>query len=128
MKRVFYQVIDETLRVITFSLTAFREAKSDVQIDGQYTLQLIWNTVNHLKTSIILISHVLFSGYIIPKGWKVLTWFRNVHLDPEIYPDPKNFDPSRWEVFRDNRLIAFYNETVFVTVFGAAVSLYVKST
>ncbi|CAN8315724.1 unnamed protein product [Cochlearia groenlandica] len=63
------QVIDETLRVITFSLTAFREAKSDVQMNG----------------------------YIIPKGWKVLTWFRDVHLDPEIYPDPKKFDPSRWE-------------------------------
>jgi len=43
----------------------------------------------------------LLSGYIIPKGWKVLTWFRNVHLDPEIYPDPKKFDPSRWEVRRD---------------------------
>ncbi|VVB07417.1 unnamed protein product [Arabis nemorensis] len=63
------QVIDETLRVITFSLTAFREAKSDVHMNG----------------------------YIIPKGWKVLTWFRDVHLDPEIYPDPKKFDPSRWE-------------------------------
>ncbi|KAG2289184.1 hypothetical protein Bca52824_048788 [Brassica carinata] len=63
------QVIDETLRVITFSLTAFREAKRDVQMNG----------------------------YIIPKGWKVLTWFRDVHLDPEIYPDPKKFDPSRWE-------------------------------
>jgi ent-kaurenoic acid hydroxylase len=35
MERAFYQVIDETLRVITFSLTAFREAKSDVQMDGQ---------------------------------------------------------------------------------------------
>ncbi|CAA7049544.1 unnamed protein product [Microthlaspi erraticum] len=63
------QVIDETLRVITFSFTAFRETKCDVQMNG----------------------------YIIPKGWKVLTWFRDVHLDPETYPDPKKFDPSRWE-------------------------------
>lgn len=67
------------------------------------------------------IFHVLYSGYIIPKGWKVLTWFRDVHLDPEIYPDPKKFDPSRWEVCRDNRVITFYNETVFVTICGAAV-------
>lgn len=39
-----------------------------------------------------------FSGYTIPKGWKVLVWFRSVHLDPEIYPNPLEFDPSRWDV------------------------------
>ncbi|XP_045800379.1 ent-kaurenoic acid oxidase 2-like [Trifolium pratense] len=63
-----YKVIDETMRVITFSLVVFREAKSDVMING----------------------------YTIPKGWKVLTWFRSVHLDPEIYPNPKEFNPDRW--------------------------------
>ncbi|KAK4254779.1 hypothetical protein QN277_010109 [Acacia crassicarpa] len=62
------KVIDETLRLITFSLVVFREAKSDVNING----------------------------YIVPKGWKILVWFRTVHLDPEIYPNPKEFDPSRW--------------------------------
>ncbi|KAJ4727350.1 Cytochrome P450 family ent-kaurenoic acid oxidase [Melia azedarach] len=65
------KVIDETLRVITFSLTVFREAKTDVNI----------------------------SGYTIPKGWKVLVWFRSVHLDSEIYPNPKEFNPSRWDNF-----------------------------
>ncbi|GMN61502.1 hypothetical protein TIFTF001_030586 [Ficus carica] len=63
------KVVDETLRVVTFSLTVFREAKRDVQI----------------------------AGYTIPKGWKVLVWFRSVHLDPEIYPNPLEFDPSRWD-------------------------------
>ncbi|KAK4476478.1 hypothetical protein RD792_015632 [Penstemon davidsonii] len=65
------KVIDETLRVITFSLTVFREAKKDVRI----------------------------SGYTIPKGWKVLVWFRSVHFDPETYSEPKKFDPSRWDGF-----------------------------
>ncbi|XP_048141555.1 ent-kaurenoic acid oxidase 2-like isoform X1 [Rhodamnia argentea] len=63
------KVIDETLRLITFSLVVFREAKSDVSMNG----------------------------YTIPRGWKVLVWFRTVHLDPEIYPNPKKFDPSRWD-------------------------------
>ncbi|TKY72429.1 Ent-kaurenoic acid oxidase 2 [Spatholobus suberectus] len=48
------KVIDETLRIVTFSLMVFREAKSDVNING----------------------------YLIPKGWKVMAWFRSVHLDP----------------------------------------------
>lgn len=63
------KVVDETLRLITFSLTVFREAKTDVNI----------------------------SGYTIPKGWKVLVWFRSIHLDPQIYENPREFDPSRWD-------------------------------
>ncbi|PQP92637.1 ent-kaurenoic acid oxidase 1 [Prunus yedoensis var. nudiflora] len=63
------QVIDETLRVITFSLTVFREAKKDVNING----------------------------YSVPKGWKVLVWFRSIHYDSEIYPNPMEFNPDRWD-------------------------------
>ncbi|CAB4299685.1 unnamed protein product [Prunus armeniaca] len=62
-------VIDETLRVVTFSLTVFREAKKDVYING----------------------------YSIPKGWKVLVWFRSIHYDSEIYPNPMEFNPFRWD-------------------------------
>ncbi|XP_019424727.1 PREDICTED: ent-kaurenoic acid oxidase 1-like [Lupinus angustifolius] len=64
-----YKVIDETMRVITFSLVVFREAKFDVNING----------------------------YTIPKGWKALVWFRSVHLNPKIYPNPKEFNPHRWD-------------------------------
>ncbi|KAK1385726.1 Ent-kaurenoic acid oxidase [Heracleum sosnowskyi] len=65
------KVIDETLRLVTFSLMVFRKATKDVKING----------------------------YVIPKGWKVLVWFRSVHLDPEIYPEPMEFNPSRWDNF-----------------------------
>lgn len=63
------KVIDETLRLVTFSLMTFREAKKDITI----------------------------KGYFIPKGWKVLLWFRSVHHNPELYPQPKEFNPSRWD-------------------------------
>lgn len=39
-----------------------------------------------------------FSGYLIPKGWKVLPLFRNIHHSPDNYTDPEKFDPSRFEV------------------------------
>lgn len=39
-----------------------------------------------------------FSGYLIPKGWKVLPLFRNIHHSPENFPEPHKFDPSRFEV------------------------------
>ncbi|KAL8542561.1 hypothetical protein ACS0TY_003437 [Phlomoides rotata] len=80
------KVIDETLRVVTFSLVVFREAKKDVQI----------------------------CGYTIPKGWKTLVWFRSVHLDPETYPEPKKFDPSRWDVSNSNTLISTYHKFVLL--------------
>ena len=47
-----------------------------------------------------VVSHYnyLFPGYIIPKGWKVLVWYGAVHMDSEIYDNPQNFDPSRWNI------------------------------
>ncbi|KAH0462173.1 hypothetical protein IEQ34_009748 [Dendrobium chrysotoxum] len=63
------KIIDETLRIVNISFVSFRQATSNAYING----------------------------YLIPKGWKVQTWYRNVHMDPEVYPDPKNFNPSRWD-------------------------------
>jgi cytochrome P450 len=45
-----------------------------------------------------------FPGYLIPKGWKAQLWYRTVHMDPQVYPDPKKFDPSRWEVGQPSQL------------------------
>ncbi|KAE8055576.1 hypothetical protein FH972_012406 [Carpinus fangiana] len=64
-----YKVIDETLRRTSISFSLFRQAKEDVNLNG----------------------------YLIPKGWKVLVWNRGVHMDPENYSNPKDFDPSRWD-------------------------------
>ncbi|KAG7955770.1 hypothetical protein I3843_11G089100 [Carya illinoinensis] len=63
------KVTEETFRRTSISFSVFREAKEDVDING----------------------------YLIPKGWKVLAWSRGVHMDPENYPNPKEFDLSRWD-------------------------------
>ncbi|XP_054781947.1 ent-kaurenoic acid oxidase 2-like [Prosopis cineraria] len=65
------KVIDETFRLVTLSWMVFRVAKSDVNING----------------------------YLVPKGWKALVWFREIHFDPKIYPNPYEFNPSRWDNF-----------------------------
>ncbi|CAK8570450.1 unnamed protein product [Lathyrus sativus] len=61
-------IINETIRLMTTNFAIFREATIDVNING----------------------------YIIPKGWKVLTWARALHMDPTYYPNPCEFNPSRW--------------------------------
>ncbi|KAL4308853.1 hypothetical protein GQ457_01G033250 [Hibiscus cannabinus] len=63
------KAIDETMRLCGMPLAIFRKATDDVNVNG----------------------------YIIPKGWKVLVWNRAVHMNPEIYSNPNDFLPSRWD-------------------------------
>ncbi|KAE8055464.1 hypothetical protein FH972_012304 [Carpinus fangiana] len=78
------RVIQETLRVASILSFTFREAVEDVE----------------------------YEGYLIPKGWKVLPLFRNIHLNPEIFPKPEKFDPSRFEVTpKPNTFVPFGNGT-----------------
>ncbi|KVH91671.1 cytochrome P450 [Cynara cardunculus var. scolymus] len=63
-------VIQETLRVASILSFTFREAVEDVE----------------------------FEGYLIPKGWKVLPLFRNIHHSADNFSDPEKFDPSRFQV------------------------------
>ena len=39
---------------------------------------------------------VEFRGYFIPKDTMVLPHLHSVHWDPELWPDPGRFDPSRF--------------------------------
>ncbi|KAK8548532.1 hypothetical protein V6N13_054678 [Hibiscus sabdariffa] len=63
------KAIDETMRLCGIPLALFRKAKDDVEVNG----------------------------YTIPKGWKVLVWNRGIHKSSEIYPNPNEFLPSRWD-------------------------------
>ncbi|MBA0830653.1 hypothetical protein Goarm_015172, partial [Gossypium armourianum] len=65
------KVIDETLRIGANVFSIFREATNETYLNG----------------------------YLIPQGWKVLVWTSAVHMDPEIYPNPNQFLPSRWDDF-----------------------------
>ncbi|XP_057480165.1 abscisic acid 8'-hydroxylase CYP707A2-like [Actinidia eriantha] len=78
------RVIQETLRVASILSFTFREAVEDVE----------------------------FEGYLIPKGWKVLPVFRNIHHSPDNFPEPDKFDPSRFKVApKPNTFLPFGNGT-----------------
>ncbi|KAK9166404.1 hypothetical protein Scep_001595 [Stephania cephalantha] len=68
-----YRVILESLRMASIISFTFREAVADVE----------------------------YKGYLIPKGWKVLPLFRNIHHNPEFFLDPQKFDPSRFAVYKN---------------------------
>ncbi|KAK2657458.1 hypothetical protein Ddye_010510 [Dipteronia dyeriana] len=64
------RVIMESLRMASVISFTFREAVDDVE----------------------------YNGFLIPKGWKVLPLFRNLHHNPDFFTDPLVFDPSRFKV------------------------------
>ncbi|KAK8700136.1 hypothetical protein V6N13_018540 [Hibiscus sabdariffa] len=77
-----HRVILESLRMASIISFTFREAVVDVE----------------------------YKGYLIPKGWKVMPLFRNIHHNPEFFPDPHEFDPSRFEVApKPNTFMPFGN-------------------
>ncbi|KAI4298455.1 hypothetical protein L6164_032012 [Bauhinia variegata] len=79
---VTYTVILESLRMSSIISFTFREAVVDV----------------------------VYKGYLIPKGWKVMPLFRNIHHNPDFFPAPHNFDPSRFEVApKPNTFMPFGN-------------------
>jgi len=94
------RVIQETLRIASILSFTFREAVEDVEFQGHY---LFFNIYIPKNFSLFLVCDFVFgeyisSGYLIPKGWKVLPLFRNIHHSPDNFKEPEKFDPSRFEV------------------------------
>ncbi|AEE86649.1 3-epi-6-deoxocathasterone 23-monooxygenase CYP90C1 [Arabidopsis thaliana] len=78
-------VINETLRMANIINGVWRKALKDVEI----------------------------KGYLIPKGWCVLASFISVHMDEDIYDNPYQFDPWRWD-----RINGSANSSICFTPFG----------
>ncbi|XP_072148346.1 abscisic acid 8'-hydroxylase 3 isoform X1 [Setaria viridis] len=77
-----HRVILESLRMASIISFTFREAVADVE----------------------------YKGFLIPKGWKVMPLFRNIHHSPDYFQDPHKFDPSRFQVApRPNTFLPFGN-------------------
>ncbi|XP_022148255.1 3-epi-6-deoxocathasterone 23-monooxygenase-like [Momordica charantia] len=62
-------VIMETLRMGNIITGVMRKAMKDIEI----------------------------KGYLIPKGWCILLYFRSVHLDENHFESPYHFNPWRWQ-------------------------------
>lgn len=39
---------------------------------------------------------VEMNGYVIPKGWRIYVYTREINYDPFLYPEPMVFNPWRW--------------------------------
>ncbi|KAK4484041.1 hypothetical protein RD792_011256 [Penstemon davidsonii] len=39
---------------------------------------------------------IKLNGFVIPKGWRIYVYTREINYDPFLYPEPLKFDPWRW--------------------------------
>lgn len=110
------QVILESLRMASIVSFTFREAVVDVEYNGNsnsaflefyfcsssnwhfnfFVFFFFWVFLNNNKW---INSFIFLVGYLIPKGWKVMPLFRNIHHNPEFFSEPQKFDPYRFEVW-----------------------------
>ncbi|MED6172757.1 Cytochrome P450 85A [Stylosanthes scabra] len=61
-------VIFETLRLATLISGLFRKTTEEMELNG----------------------------YLIPKGWKIFVYLREINYEPSLYPEPLKFNPWRW--------------------------------
>ncbi|XP_008811805.1 cytochrome P450 85A1-like [Phoenix dactylifera] len=61
-------VIFETLRIATVVNGVLRKTTQDVEM----------------------------KGFVIPKGWRIYVYTREINYDPFLYPEPLTFNPWRW--------------------------------
>ncbi|XP_057793434.1 beta-amyrin 28-monooxygenase-like [Salvia miltiorrhiza] len=64
-----WNVVLESLRITPPSFGTFRETTTDIS----------------------------FAGFTIPKGWKIMWSPHSSHYNPDYFPEPEKFDPSRFE-------------------------------
>ncbi|KAK1677731.1 hypothetical protein QYE76_038579 [Lolium multiflorum] len=61
---------------------------------AQETLRIDPPFFGNVRTSL---EDIEFDGYRIPKGWQVFWTAKVTHMDPRIFHEPAQFDPSRFE-------------------------------
>ncbi|CAO2832130.1 unnamed protein product [Amaranthus hypochondriacus] len=67
----------------------------------KYTNKVVEEVLRMANLSGFLFRRVMedaeFKGYLIPKGWRVMVWLRQLHNDPNNFDDPMCFNPDRWD-------------------------------
>ncbi|KAI3766806.1 hypothetical protein L2E82_16880 [Cichorium intybus] len=74
---------------------------SDEILKLEYTMKVVDETLRLANVSTFICrtttKDVEYKGYTIPKGWNMIIFLRNVHVDPKNYDDPLCFNPDRWD-------------------------------
>jgi cytochrome P450 family 138 len=82
------QVVDELSREVDEGGSEFRRATIAESLRVRTVLDVVGRRVRSPELNL--------GGWRIPQGRTVLVRLADIHGDPEIYPDPQRFDPTRF--------------------------------
>ncbi|KAF8893737.1 cytochrome P450 [Mucidula mucida] len=91
-------------------LPTFNDREHLPYVNAVVTELLRWHNVAPLGVPHRALEDGVISGYFVPKGSIIITNLWQMLHDPEVYPDPMHFDPTRHlgkEVQRDPRHACF---------------------
>ncbi|XP_071692489.1 abscisic acid 8'-hydroxylase 3-like [Rutidosis leptorrhynchoides] len=97
------------------ALDKLREEHMEIKSKREFGSNLTWSELNNMPYTAKVVSETLrratilpwysrkaaqdfeIDGYSIKKGWSVNLDVVSIHHDPQVFPDPHKFDPSRFD-------------------------------